>query len=46
MASNDTGSLTIYDIKKEIDHLRSFMKSHESMKGLPKQQTLNEPKFI
>jgi len=41
MASNNTGSLTIYDIKKQRDQLWSFMTSRESMKGLPKQQTLN-----
>lgn len=45
MALYNTGSLTIYAIKKQKDQLRSFMSSSKSVKSLFKQQPLKQPKI-
>jgi hypothetical protein len=45
MASYTIGSSTIYDIKKQQDHLQSFMASSESVKDVFKGQKLKEPKL-
>jgi hypothetical protein len=41
MASNNSGSSTIYGINKLKGQLQSFMSSSESVKGLFKQQAMN-----
>ena len=44
MASYNTGSSTVYFMKKWMDQLQSFVAPHERVKGLFKQHTQEEPK--
>jgi len=45
MASYNTGSSTVYDIKKQKDQLRSFMTLSENVNDIFKWLTLKEPKL-